>query len=126
MELVVLTPVLLLVALVVVAFGRVAEARQQVVEAARAGAEVASVQADASGARIKAEIDASVGSAGQRATCGDRSVTTDVSHFYPGGYVSVTVVCQVPLADLAVPGMPGTATVRASSKAPIDPYRSVG
>ena len=39
MELVTLTPVLLMVVLVLVALGRVAEARQQVVEAARAGAE---------------------------------------------------------------------------------------
>ena len=56
----------------------------------------------------------------------ERRVLTDVSHFYPGGYVTVTVVCQVPLADLAVPGLPGSTTVRASSTAPIDPYRSVG
>ena len=125
-ELVVLTPVLLLVLLVVVAFGRVAEVRQQVVEAARAGAEAASVQPDAPGAQIQAEIDASVGTTGPIGTCGDRSVITDISHFHPGGYVRVTVACRVPLADLAVPGMPGATTVQASSKAPIDPYRSVG
>lgn len=125
-ELVVLTPVLLLVVVVMVAFGRIAEARQQVVEAARAGAEVASVQPDASDAQMEAGLNASVGSVGHLRTCGERTVNTDVSHFYPGGYVSVTVSCQVPLADLAVPGMPGSTTVQASSKAPIDPYRSVG
>jgi len=125
-ELVVLTPVLLLVVLVMATFGRVAEARQQVVEAARAGAEVASVQPDASDAQIEAELDASVGAAGHIRTCGGRTVTTDVSHFQPGGYVRVTVACRVPLADLAVPGMPGSTTVQATSTAPIDPYRSVG
>ncbi len=125
-ELVVLTPVLLLVVLVVVAFGRVAEARQQVVEAARAGAEVASVQTDGSGAEAKAQIDAAVGTSDHALTCAGRTVTTDVSHFYPGGYVTVTVACRVPLADLSVPGIPGSTTVHASSTAPIDPYRSVG
>ncbi len=88
-----------------VAFGRIAEARQQVVEAARAGAEVASVQPDAircPNARLGSTHpwDLSVTSG----LVGNAPVNTDVSHFYPGGYVSVTVSCQVPLADLAVPG----------------------
>ncbi len=125
-ELVVLTPVLLLMVLVVVAFGRVAEARQQVVEAARAGAEVASVQRNGWGAQVAADRDATIGSSNRTGTCAGRTVTTDVSHFYPGGYVTVTVACRVPLADLAWPGVPGSTTVRATSTAPIDPYRSVG
>jgi Flp pilus assembly protein TadG len=125
-ELVVLTPVLLLVTLAVVTFGRVAEARQQVIEAARAGAEAAAVQPDPAAARTASEEDAAVGTSGHARTCADRQVLTDASHFYPGGFVTVTVVCQVPLADVAVPGMPGATTVQASSTAPIDPYRAVG
>ena len=50
MELVVLTPVLFLLALMILVFGRVSEARQQVVEAARAGAEAAAVLPDAQSA----------------------------------------------------------------------------
>ncbi len=125
-ELVVLTPVLLLVVLIVVAFGRVGEARQQVMEAARAGAEVASVQANGAAARIEAVREATVGTAGRGRTCTARTVTTDTGHFVPGGYVTVTVVCRVSLADLSFPGVPGSTAVQASSTAPIDPYRSVG
>ena len=124
-ELVTLTPVLLMVVLVVVVLGRVAEARQQVVEAARAGAEVAAVEADPASARAASEVNAAISTSGHVRTCPVRQVLTDASHFYPGGYVTVTVVCQVPLADVAVPGLPGSTTVRASSTAPIDPYRSV-
>jgi len=125
-ELVVLTPVLLLVVLVVVAFGRVAEARQQVVEAARAGAELASVQPDGAAAEQEAELDATVGTSDHALTCATETVTTDISHFRPRGHVTVTVTCRVPLADLSVTGLPGSTTVQATSTAPIDPYRSVG
>ena len=125
-ELVVLTPVLVVVALIMVVFGRVTEARQQVVEAARAGAEAASVLPTPASAVSGSDVEAAVGIAGGGRTCAEHQVDTDVRHFYPGGYVTVTVVCQVPLSDVAIPGMPGSTTVRASSTAPIDPYRSVG
>jgi Flp pilus assembly protein TadG len=125
-ELVVLTPVLFLLALTVLIFGRVSESHQQVVNAATAGAEAASVLPDPTSAQAGAAIDAAVDVAGQRDTCLHSQVTTDVSHFVPGGFVTVTVQCQVGLADVSVPGVPGSVTVRASAVAPIDPYRSVG
>jgi Flp pilus assembly protein TadG len=125
-ELVVLTPVLVLVVLVVVAFGRVAEARQQVVEAARAGAEAASVQPSGVAAEQEAELEATVGTSDHALTCATETVTTDIRHFVPGGQVTVTVACRVPLADLSVSWLPGSTTVQATSTAPIDPYRSVG
>jgi Flp pilus assembly protein TadG len=125
-ELVVLTPVLLIMALAMLAFGRVAETRQQVVEAARAGAEVASIAPDAASAEAASAAAATGGNGSLSRSCVDPLVTTDASQFHPGGFVTVTVVCHVPLADVAVPGMPGSTVVTASSTAPIDPYRSVG
>ncbi len=126
MELVLLAPVLMLVIVAVTVFGRVAQARQQVVEAARAGAEAAAVEPDPASARAASYLDAQVGSAGHAHSCAARQVVTDTSHFFPGGSVTVTVVCSVPLADVSVPGLPASTSVRASSTAPIDPYRSVG
>ena len=125
-ELVVVTPVLFAMAVVVLIFGRVSESHQQVVSAATAGADAAAVLPDPTTAQAGASIDAAVDVAGQADTCLRSQVTTDVSHFYPGGYVTVTVQCQVGLADVSVPGMPGSMMVRASATAPIDPYRSVG
>ncbi|MGH9080722.1 MAG: TadE family protein [Acidimicrobiales bacterium] len=125
-ELVMLTPALVIVALTIVVFGRVSESRQQVSEAARAGAEAAAVGSDPSGAVSGAVSDATAEVDGQGHTCTSPQIDTDVSHFYPGGFVTVTVTCQVTLSDLSVPGVPGSTTIRASSTAPIDPYRSVG
>jgi Flp pilus assembly protein TadG len=124
-ELVVITPVLLVMALMVIVFGRISEARQQVVEASRAAAEAAAVQPNATSAQSGAADVAVLAGFSNSHTCVHALVTTDVNHFYPGGYVSVTVTCQVSLADLSVPGVPGTTTISASSTAPIDPYRSV-
>jgi Flp pilus assembly protein TadG len=124
-ELIVLTPVFVLIVVVVVAVGRVGEARQQVVEAARAGAEAAAIAPDPVGARSVADENVALAIGAHGSPCPAPQVHTDTGHFVPGGYVTVTVVCQVALADLAIPGFPGSTPLRASSTAPIDPYRSV-
>ncbi|GAA3714275.1 hypothetical protein GCM10022224_094890 [Nonomuraea antimicrobica] len=36
------------------------------------------------------------------------------------------VSCEVQLADLAIPGIPGTKTITSSFTSPIDPYRARG
>jgi len=125
-ELVVLTPVLFMLALTAVIFGRVSESHQQVVNAATAGAETAAILPDPASAQSDAAIDAAVDVGGQANRCIHLQVSTDVSHFDASGYVTVTVQCVVGLADVSVPGVPGSMTVRASARAPIDPYRSVG
>lgn len=125
-ELVVLTPVLMVLALAMVVFGRVSQSRQEVVEASRAGAQAAAVLANAGSAQWGAAVDAAVGISDQSRSCAHPEIVADVSHFRPGGYVTVTVVCHVELSDIAFPGMPGSTTVQASATAPIDPYRSVG
>ena len=124
-ELVVITPVLVVLALAMVVFGRVSQSRQEVVEASRAGAQAA-VLSNAGSAQWGAAVDAAVGISDQSRSCAHPKITADVSHFHPGGYVKVTVVCHVELSDVAFPGMPGSTTVQASATAPIDPYRSVG
>jgi Flp pilus assembly protein TadG len=124
-ELVVLTPVLFVLALMTVAFGRVSEARQQVVEAARAGAQAAAVLPDAPSAQAGAAQLAVLDLFSRTHTCSASAVAVDVTRFTPGGSVTVQVTCNVNLSDLSVPGVPGSTTLRASATAPIDPYRSV-
>jgi hypothetical protein len=58
-------------------------------------------------------------------TCAHSQIDTDTSHFYPGGYVTVTVACQVDLSGVSIPGIPASTTVTASATAPIDPYRAI-
>jgi Flp pilus assembly protein TadG len=124
-ELTVIAPVLFALALLIVALGRVSEARQEVVEAARAGAQSAAVLPNSVDAAQGAAESAVVGIFNRSQTCERPEVTTDVSHFVPSGYVTVTVACSVSLSDLGVPAIPGSTVIRASAIAPIDPYRSV-
>ncbi len=125
-ELVVITPILFVLALTMLVFGRVSASRQEVVEASRAGAQAAAVMSDANSAQRGAAVDAAVGISNRGHACTNPQIVTDASHFQPGGYVTVTVTCHVALSDIAVPGMPGSTTVQASATAPIDPYRAVG
>jgi Flp pilus assembly protein TadG len=124
-ELVVLLPVLAAFLLAVVAAGRIEHARELVAGAARAGAEIASVQATAPEAEAGARSTAALGLIGPAQLCPAGSVDTDTGRFFPGGTVTVVVRCRVPLSGLVLPGLPGTTIVRASAVAPIDPYRAV-
>jgi hypothetical protein len=123
---VVLTPVVFLFAVMTLAFGRVADAHQQVVEAARAAAQAAALAPSADGAAAAATSGADDSLIDQSHLCTSAQVSTDTAEFVPGGSVQVSVACRVTLADLAVPGLPGHTTVQATAVAPIDPYRSVG
>jgi hypothetical protein len=125
-ELVVLTPVLMVVVLASLVFGRIVEAHQQVVEAARAGAEAAAVLPTVGTARWVGSINSMINLVGRTHTCAHADISIDTSHFVPGGYVTASVTCLVLLSDIGFPGLPGSTTVSASATAPIDPYRSVG
>jgi len=126
LELVVLTPVLLLVLLTSLVFGRIVEARQQVVEAARAGAEAASILPTVGTAQWVGSINSAINLIGTTHTCAHATISVDTSHFTPGGFVTAHVSCLVTLSDIGFPGLPGSTTVKASATAPLDPYRSVG
>ena len=125
-ELVVLAPVLVVVLLASLVFGRMTEARQQVVEAARAGAEAAAVLPTVGTAQSVGPMNAVIDLLGRTHTCARAEIAVDTSHFVPGGYVTVQVTCVVLLSDVGFPGIPGSTTVTASATAPLDPYRSVG
>ena len=125
-ELVVLAPVVLVVAMGSLVFGRVSEARQQVVEAARAGAEAAAILPTVGTAQWVGSMNAMIDVIDRAHTCAHVAISVDTGHFVPGGTVTVRVACQVLLSDLAFPGVPGSTVVRASATAPLDPYRSVG
>jgi Flp pilus assembly protein TadG len=124
-ELVVLTPVIVLFVLIALAFGRFELARQQVIGAARAAAEAASVAPTAGAAQPAAVAAATpVVTEGTHA-CTQLTVVAQTKDFVPGGSVRVTVSCQVSFADLLIPGVPGHTEVSAVVSAPIDPFRSV-
>ena len=124
-ELVAISPVLVVLALASLVFGRISAMNQEVTEAARAGAEAAAVQPSAAAARWSGSLNVVAALLQSARTCGHATVSTDTGQFVPGGTVTVRVTCQVPLSDIGFPGVPGSTTVQASATAPIDPYRPV-
>jgi Flp pilus assembly protein TadG len=125
-ELVICTPVLLLLAVVALALGRLVLEQSQVVDVARAAAEAASVWPTPAAADQAATSVASSELAHDGLACGSPVVSVDTSHLQPGGAVGVEITCVVTLASAGVPGLPGSVTLHASATAPIELYREVG
>jgi Flp pilus assembly protein TadG len=130
LEFVVLAPALLgLLGLLIVA-GRVAIASNSVEAAADEAARSASISRTASGARSAAEDGARRSLGRQDLQCSSVSVDVDTAGFaVPVGVpaqVRATVTCDVRLADLALPGFPGSRTVTATAVSPLDTYRERG
>lgn len=127
LELAVLAPVFLLLLAFAIAAGRIVIADNAVEEAARSAAREASIALDAGTAEVAAQTGAIDTLERQNLRCGSLSVDVDTSGFAaPIGVpavVRVTVTCVVALADLLVPGLPGSKTVTAGFVSPIDAYR---
>jgi Flp pilus assembly protein TadG len=124
-ELVIVAPVLLLVALLMIFFGRIESAQGDVGAAARAGAEAAVVQGNAAAAQSSAAAAVTATLASDQMACPSPTVSTDVTNFVAGGSVTVTVTCVTQLSDVTAPGLPGTKTFTATATAPTDPYTAV-
>lgn len=127
LEAVILIPAFLLFVALVIAAGRVAVARQGVQTAAAEAARQASIARTAGEAITKAQAGARQTLADQQLQCLSSSVVTDTSGFAaPVGTpasVSATVTCQVDLAGVAIPGLPGSLTITASFQSPLDTFR---
>lgn len=125
-EMAILIPMLVIMISMIVAGGRIAQAKSAVSTAADAGARAASLERTAGQARSAASEVAQATLANNRLKCGGQ-VTTDASGFsVPVGQpaqVSTTISCSVTLGDLFVPGLPGSWSLSASSAQPIDIYR---
>ena len=127
LEAVILIPAFLLFVALVIAAGRVAVARQGVQTAAAEAARQASIARTAGEATAKAQAGAQQTLADQQLRCLSSSVVTDTSGFAaPVGTpasVSATVTCEVDLAGVAIPGLPGSLTITATFQSPLDTFR---
>ena len=126
-ELVLLTPLALVVLAFLVIAGRLATVTSDVAAASRDAARAASLEQTHSDAVAAAKETAAASLAAQEVTCRNLTVTaSEAAAFVAGGDVTVAVSCDVHLADVALPGIPGTRTVAASSTEVIDRFRGVG
>jgi Flp pilus assembly protein TadG len=122
-ELALLAPLLLVVGLAVVGFGRIASSRAQVDGAAHAAARAASIAVTPAEAGPAAQREAAEVLGQHGVTCRQLGVDVNTAAFHPGGWVAVTVRCSADLGDLAVAGFPGSTTLSARFVSPIDTYR---
>jgi Flp pilus assembly protein TadG len=124
LELVLVTPVLLVLLLVAVGLGRMAHARQQVVGAARDAARAASLERSPSKAQAAGDEAArrSLGDAG--VSCQQVTVTLDLSANHPGGQIRATVACTASMRDLGLAGFPATRTFSDTAVVPIETLRT--
>jgi Flp pilus assembly protein TadG len=121
-ELVLLTPLLVAFALLVVAFGRYVAVRGEVEALSRDAVREASLQRTEADARAAAVVTVNA-ARDPRRTC---SAAVLSGAFAPGGTITVTLTCEVSYTGLGLIGLPGAATVRATSAAPLDTFRRVG
>lgn len=123
LELVLLTPILIMLALFLVVVGRVVTVQSQLNGAARDGARAASVartQGQAQAFAIQAVNDSIAGTS----FCVGGNAETDVDLVWmPGGQVTVTVTCTTDLTGLALVPFAGDPVKTGTASAPIDTYR---
>lgn len=110
--------------------GRTATAHQALESAAADAARSASLERTAVAAIASAEEAARDSLANQQLGCADVDVVVDSTGFQievgDSAQVSVTVSCVLGLADLSVPGVPGSRDLHATASSPIDTWRERG
>lgn len=122
-ELTVLTPLLVGVLLFVVLCGRIVSVQLDVDAAAHDAARAASIARTIPAATADARQAALTTLGARTNLCTAPSISVDTGGLRPGGVVTVTVTCRVPLQDLALVGVPGTRTVSSTASSPIDVFR---
>jgi Flp pilus assembly protein TadG len=124
-EMVLMTPVLVLLMLFAVAGGRLASSRAQVDSAARDGARAASLARSAATAERDGREAAERTLADHDLSCQQLDVAIDTTDFRPGGTVVAEVTCAVDLADLTGLGLPGSRSVSSRFVEPVDLFRGM-
>jgi Flp pilus assembly protein TadG len=106
-ELVAVTPLIVLVFLAVVALGRLADARLVVADAAHQAARAASLARTDHAARTQAERAVREALHGPGPSCVHARVRLNTAGLAPGTDVTATVSCTVDLEDLTLTVLPG-------------------
>lgn len=122
LELVLLTPALLLVLMLVVLGGRYAQARADVDAAARDAARAASNEREAPVAQEAGVAAARSQLREGRVGCRQLDVIVDAADFSPGALVTATVSCTVDLGDLAGLRVPSSRTFSSTFSEPVDVF----
>jgi Flp pilus assembly protein TadG len=120
-EIVVLTPVLVMLMLLIVAFGRYVDIKGEVEALSRDAARAASLERSFAAAYVSARRTVRT-STPARLRCAPVRLG---GPFVAGGTVSAFVRCEVSYSGLGLIGLPGSIDLESRSVAPIDTLRSV-
>ena len=126
LELVILTPFVIVMILLVAGFGRVERGRQLVDQAAQAASRAASLSLNPGGAQDAAQQAAQQTLNDGGLSCSAISVDVDTSQFFAGGQVSAHLSCLTNLSTLAMAGLPGSVHLTADSVSPLEQLRQLG
>jgi hypothetical protein len=122
-----MVPGVLVLLTLVIAAGRLSAATGALEQAAAAGAREASLSRSVDAATTAAAGSVRRNLAAQGLQCDGLQIDVDAAPLRQRaghvGDVAVTVGCAVPLADLAVPGLPGSRRIEATGISPVDVYR---
>ena len=125
-ELAIMTPVIVALLMLTIGFGKVAQARTWVDQAAHAAARSASLERTGGTASASGNASARQYLTHQGLECSSEEIQLDTSGFTAAlgepAAVTARVTCTVPLQDIA--GRPvGSKTFTGTATSPIDPYR---
>lgn len=122
-ELVILTPVLILFLLLYLGFGRVTRTQQLVDDAAAQAARAATLNYLAPGqAQAAAEHAAAQALAAGGLACAGEQITVETGDDRAGGSITVHLSCRADLSNAVAAGLPGALTLTASATSSIDVY----
>ncbi len=124
LEVVILTPVLVFILFLVIAFGRTTTAENDLTHAARVAARAAVSAQTLEAAQLRATAVATDALTGSGMHCASTSTTLSGA-LQPGGRITVTVSCVVSLNDVNAQGLalPGSKTLAASATEVVDRTR---
>ena len=125
-ELVIVTPIVIVLLFTMVALGRYSQNKILIEQASAAAARAASLTSSPGQASRAAQTAAADTLSGAGLACAQMNAWVDTSAFRPGGQVSVTVTCTADLSALTLAGVPGSASLSSSSTAPLEAFRAFG
>lgn len=129
-EIIAWAPVLALIIGLMILGGRMTLANGSVDQAANAAARAASLARTAEEAQASAQSAAETTLTNAELPCISTAVEVDTADLAlpvgTTGTVSVTITCEVYLADLGMPGVPGVYTMTGTGESVLDTYRVRG
>ncbi|MEU9033364.1 TadE/TadG family type IV pilus assembly protein [Streptomyces sp. NPDC048352] len=124
----IVTPLLIMLLCLAIAGGRIVTSGAKIDAAAEDAARAASISRTYGAAQSEASAAAARSLDDQGLHCASSSTSVDVSGLAVPigqvGTVTVTITCTVAMADLLLPGVPGSKTLTSTFTSIVDAYRS--